>query len=135
MVKETVIADIFDVLSVDSASASGILNIGTTYQEVVTITTPDLPAGKYLFAYAYELGFNGQKNQPCISQVTGHFASQEYSDSIGDNDVGDLANSYGYPFTHAGGVITTGIQMRKSASFAAQLDVSYIDIVINRIGY
>ena len=127
-------AELFDILTIDAVKVSAVLNIGTVYQEVITLTTADLPAGQYVFAYAYELDFNTQKNQPCIHQVTGAFASAEFSDSIGDNDIGEKNKFYAYPFTHTGGVITAGINMKKSAGFSAQLDLTYMDIVVQRVG-
>lgn len=127
-------AELFDITSFTASKSSNILDVGTVYQEVGTLTTPDLPAGLYMFGYSYALNLNNQKNQPAILQVTGRFAGGEFSDSIGDNDVGGITRSYSYPFTHPGGIITTGIQMRKSTNFAASLDMLFMDIMIQRIG-
>ena len=127
-------AELLEIMTFYTTKASAILDIGTTYQQVISLETPVLPAGKYIFSYSYELNFNNQKNQPAISQVTGHFAGSEFSDSIGDNDIGDKNRAYSYPFDHPGGLILTGLQFRKPAQFSAQLDVDHIDINIQRVG-
>ena len=127
-------AELFDILDFHAEKASAITNIGTAYQTIVTMTTPSLPAGEYMISYSYELNFNGQKNQPAISQLIGDFAGSEFSDSIGDNDIGDKNRAYAFPKTLTAGVYTLGIQMKKSAQFSAQLDVDFVDVMMQRVG-
>jgi len=124
-----------DVYTFYTQKESGLLNIGTAFQEVITITTPSLAEGKYVIGYAFELNFDSQKNQPAIFQLTGTFGSAtEFSSSIGDNDVGLKNRAYWFPKDWAGGPITVGINFKKSASFSAQLDVNFVDVVVRYVG-
>ena len=125
---------LFDYATVNTEKSSGITDVGDVFEQLVTMTTPDLPAGVYMIGFSWEANFNEQKNRPFETQLTGTFAGAIYSDSVGDNDVGIKTRMYGFPKTWGGGVITLGMQGRKSASFSAQLDVDYIDVMVRRIG-
>jgi len=113
--------------------ASAILDIGTVFEQLVTMTTPSLEAGTYMIAFAWEGNFHDQKNRPFDTQITGTFAGEIYSDSVGDNDVGIKTRYYAFPKVWAGGAITLGLQGRKDGSFSAQMDIEFIDVMIQRV--
>ena len=126
--------ELFDVPSFWFQKETGILNIGTTPQEVVTITTPDLEPGVYQIGYSIMANFNGQKNQPMTVTMTGTYGGASNDISVGDNDGNDVMGTYFFPKDHAGGAITFGLNVSKSATFTAQLDVQFVDVMINRVG-
>ena len=126
--------EIFDLTEFHTGKVSGIIDIGTVNQQIITFSTPSLDPGLYLIGYAFEAAFNEQKNQPLIYSLTGTYAGAEFSLSIGDNDIGEVNNFYSFPKQWAGGVITIGLQARKSASFAQQLDITFADVFVKRIG-
>jgi len=126
--------ELFDVSKFYTVKVADILDIGTVDQQIATLVTPSLDAGKYGIGYAFEANFNEQKNRPLIYSITGTFAGLEFSESIGDNDVGAKSRYYAFPKDWAGGAITLGLQMRKSASFSAQLDINFADVFVRRIG-
>lgn len=125
---------LYDYAKMHFQKEAGILAIGSVFQQLVTLTTPVLEAGNYRLAFAWQADFHGQKNQPFESQLTGDYVGDIYSDSIGDND-GQIKNHhYAFIIVHAGGPLTLGMQGRKGPSFTAQLDVNFIDIMIDRVG-
>ena len=125
---------LYDYAKLHFVKASAILNIGETFQQLVTMTTPVLEAGVYMISFSWEADFNDQKNQPFETQITGDFAGNIYSDSIGDNDVNIKTRYYAFPVELPGGPVTIGVQGRKSAAFISQLNVDFIDIMVYRVG-
>ena len=126
--------ELYDVLKMHTQHNNAILDIGTVMEPLVSMTTPVLDAGTYMLSFAFEANFNGQKNLPMLSQVTGDFAGEIYADSIGDNDGEIKTRYYAYPKVWAGGAIAFGLQASKDVSFAAQLDVNFVDVMIMRVG-
>ena len=125
--------EFFDVSTFNTNKASGILAIGDTFQEVVTMTTPVLEAGTYVVAYSFQVDFNGTKNKPMFFQVTGTFAdSIEFAETAGDQDADHKNRSYSYPKVWAGGVVTIGLDMKKDAALG-QLDCDFVDVSIYRV--
>jgi len=126
--------ELYDIVKINTQKNSAILDIGTVMEPLVTMTTPTLQAGTYIISFSFEANFHDQKNQPMYSQVTGDFAGDIYSDSIGDNDNGIKTRYYGFPKVWVGGPITLGLQASKAAGFGAQLDVNYVDVNVMRVG-
>lgn len=124
---------LYDYAKMHDQKATAILNIGTTYQQATTLVTPNLEAGKYMIAVSWEADFNGQKNKPMISQMTGTFAGTEWYDSVGDGDDGVKTRYYAFPKDWAGGAITVGLQVKKDPLFTANLDLNFIDVMVNRV--
>jgi len=124
-----------DVYTFHTQKESGILDVGTVFQQAITLTTPSLKEGKYVIGYSFELNFNTQKNQPAIHQLLGTFGSvNEFCDSIGDNDTGLKNRTYMFPKDWVGGPITLGLNFKKSGSFSQQLDINFIDVVVRYVG-
>jgi len=126
--------ELYDIVKINTQKNSAILDIGTVMEPLVTMTTPTLQAGTYMISFSFEANFHNQKNQPMRSQITGDFAGEVYTDSVGDNDDGIKTRSYQFPKVWAGGPITLGLQASKSTAFAAQLDVNFVDVNIMRVG-
>ena len=124
---------LYDYAKMHTVKASGITDIGTVFEQVVTMTTPVLEAGTYMIGFAAEANYHGQKNQPAELQLTGTFAGEIYSESIGDNDQGIKTSYYSFPKVWGGGAITLGVQVRKSASFLEALDVNFVDVMVYRV--
>jgi len=127
-------AELYDIIKINTQKNSAILDIGTVMEPLVSMTTPTLEPGTYMLTFSFEANFHSQKNQPMRSQLTGDFAGEVYTDSVGDNDDGIKTRFYGFPKIWAGGPITFGLQASKSGAFAAQLDVNYVDVMIMRVG-
>ena len=125
---------LYEYINMETEKGVGILNIGMSYQQLVTLTTENLEPGKYLIGYSWEGDFHEQKNRPFYTQLTGTFAGEEFSDSIGDNDTGFKNRFYAFPKDWAGGVITLGVQGKKDSLFSAQMDITFIDVFVLRVG-
>jgi len=48
-------ADLNDITAYNYQKEVAVLDIGTTFQEVVTMTTPVLPAATYEISYSFEM--------------------------------------------------------------------------------
>lgn len=109
-----------------------VLDIGETFQEVVTLTTPDLPAGVYMIAYAFEVDFNGKKDTPAFFRLGGTFGSTaEFAITAGASD-GDQKNRYyGFPKEWTGGPITVSLDFKKDALITT-FDINFVDVMIEK---
>ena len=126
--------EFFDVSTFSTQKASGILAVGDTFQEVVTLTTPILEAGIYMIAYSFQVDFNGTKDKSMFFQVTGTFGdTTEFAETAGDKDGDHKNRAYSFPKTWAGGAITIGLDMRKEADLG-QLDCDFVDVSVFRVG-
>ena len=125
---------LYDYGKMYEQKVSNILDVGTTFQQFITLVTPNLEPGKYLIAISWEANYNGQKSQPMITQMTGTFSGTEWYDSIGDKDDGVRTRYYAFPKDWGGGAITLGIQGKKDPSFSKDLDINYIDVMVSRVG-
>jgi len=123
---------IWDVTSFHVQKEAGILNIGTTPEEVVALVTPDLPAGTYMISYAFQIDYNGTKDKPAFFSMTGTFSDTDpFSDNAPAN--GDKRNRlYGFPKVWAGGVMTLGLNMHKDAGIS-QFDCDFVDLMVQRV--
>lgn len=125
---------LYDYIGANYATNTNILDVGKVFQELVSVTTSVLAAGHYIFSFSWEADYNGQKNQPFETQLTGTFPSAIYSDSAGDNDVNIKTRTYSVTEYWAGGAITMGLDGRKGDSFLASLDILKAGVTIYRVG-
>ena len=125
--------EFFDVTTFNTTKASGILDIGDTYQEVITMTTPVLEAGTYMIGYSFQVDFNGSKNKPMFFQLTGTYGDPtEFAEVAGDSDADHKNRLYGFPKDWAGGAITVGLNMKKDPGLG-QLDCDFVDVSVHRV--
>ncbi len=82
---------------------------GTPDNEVVTLP---LIAGKYVIEYSMEINFNGHKDTPILFAVTGDYAGETFSESVGASQVSYMkSRRYGFPKdVSEGTIITHGVE-------------------------
>ena len=127
--------ELFDVLTIhtNKATAVAVTADADPGQEAVSLVTPDLPAGKYTISYAFQATF-GVKNAPLFYKLTGDLPDADwFSEDASDNNALNRNFSYGYPFDHAGGVLTVGINFYRGIGLTSAT-VDFVDIIIKRIG-
>lgn len=124
--------ELFNVLAYTSDKQS-VPNLGSTFQTVASVTMVGAEAGEYAVGYAFELDYNGTKNQPVYFRMGGTFGSVTEFSSQADQDADHKNRFYMFPKTHAGGDITVSLDMRKDAAIGT-LDVDFVDVIIHRVG-
>ena len=122
-------------LAFNSAKASAVVVTATTdpMQEVVTMTTGDLPAGKYMLGYSFELNFNNNKNKPAYFSMGGTYGSAtKFAVIATDVTADDLNRYYSFPKDHAGGPITISLLFQKDSGTDVQT-VDFADVMVMRV--
>jgi len=127
-------AELFDILTHQFKKVSAVALSATSDaapQTIVSITTPDLPAGNYFIYYSFQVTHSSRK-KPLYFRLDGTYGDAEYfANSAGDNDELHLNRLYGYPKSHLGGVIDLSLFMYKPDGTAV---VDFCDIGVRRIG-
>ena len=117
-------------------TASGVNNHNVTAtadpgEEVVSLVTAALPAGKYLLQYSFQLTFGG-KNLPAYFKTTGDKAdAAAFAISASDNDELHKNRLYGYPFDWVGGVLTIGLNFYIPSGSVV---INFSDVSVGRVG-
>ncbi len=122
--------ELYSIPNYFTQKASGITGIGDTMQEVVTLTTPDLPAGMYHLMYSFEVDFNGTKNTPAYFRMGGTYGAATEFAVIAAQNVDHMNRLYGFPKDHPGGAITISLDFKTDVS---QFDVDWCDVVVMRV--
>jgi len=126
-------AELFDIASYDTAKAAGIAITATTEgspQTVVTLTTPNLPAGKYNIGYSWQATFQG-KDRPLFFKIGGTLADAAFfSNAPGVNNALVYNRAYFFPKDYVGGVVTLSLEMYDPL---AQAVVDFVDVSIARL--
>ena len=127
-------AELLDILSYATASGTNDHVVTATAdpgEEIVSVTTGVLDAGKYALTYAFQVTFTG-KNQPAYFKTTGDKNDAAFfAISASDNDELHKNRLYGYPFDWVGGVMTVGLNFYIPTG---GVTVNFSDITISRVG-
>jgi len=124
-------SDAGNAFNANKATGISVTATAAPGDEVVSLVTASLPAGVYTVGYAFQVTFGG-KNQPAYFALTGDLAdASPFAISASDNDELHKNRLYGYPFDHAGGIITLGLNFYIPTG---SLTVDYCDLVISRRG-
>ena len=127
-------AELLDILTFSTAKASGVALTATSDaspQTIVTLTTPDLAAGEYLFGYSFQVTHSG-KNQPLFFKTGGDINDAAYfTNSASDTDELHVNRFYAYPYTHSGGVMTITLLAYKPTGTAT---FDFSDLMFTRTG-
>ena len=127
--------ELFDVVKITTNKASGfdITATAAPGTEAVGLSVANLPAGKYMFSYSFQITFS-TKNQPAFFGATGdRLDASMFSTSSADSDELHKNRYYGYPFDWAGGAFATGLNFYKDAGLVTGT-IDFCDITVMRIG-
>jgi len=124
-------AELFDILNYNTTKNT-YLSIPDTMTEVVTLTTPVLPAGTYEIGYSFSLDFNGQKNKSCFYRIDGTYGDSIEHSLTAEANADHKNKYYLFPKVFAGGVITLAVSMRKDPGIT-KMDVDFIDVMVRRV--
>jgi hypothetical protein len=116
------------------AKAAGILDVGETYEPIVSLTTPDdTPAGVYMFGLSISYVWPTTNRSVYIRWRERNGDWNEFVHEPGDvTDVVPLV--YMYPTTWSGGAFAFDLEMHKeSGGGGGQLDVSFADVWAQRV--
>jgi len=123
--------DFFNIPKFWHQKATGIISIGTSFQEVVTMTTPVLAVGLYMLYYSFEVDFNGERSAIASFRMTGTYGAVTEFDISAPTVANKLNRFYGFPKEHAGGAILFGMDFKQTG--VAQFDVDFIDVIVARV--
>ena len=126
--------ELFDVLSLttNKVSAVTVTSVADPGEEILSLVTPNLPAGVYTIYYSFQVTFS-QKNLAAHFGITGDKADASmFAISASDNDELHKNRLYGYPFDWAGGVLTAGLNFYKNGTLTTFI-VDFADISIRRV--
>ena len=127
--------ELFDVIEAHSNKATAVAVSATADpgDEVVSLTTPVLPAGEYTLFYAFQVTF-AERNQPLFYKLTGDKADADwFSEEASANNALHRNFTYGYPFTHAGGALTIGLNFYRDVQLSSAT-VDFVDLMVKRVG-
>ena len=123
--------ELFDIPRFWNQKESGITGVGTSFQEVITMTTPSLSAGTYMLYYSFEVDFNGERSVIANFRMTGTYGSPTEFDISAPTVANNLNRFYGFPKVHPGGIITFGMDFKQTG--VTQFDIDFIDVIIARM--
>jgi len=124
-------ANIWDINNFNHEKVSAVLGIGETEQTIVTLVTPNLPAGEYFIGYSFQVDYNGTKDKPAFFKLTGTFPDTDFFSGTAPAN-GDKRNRmYGYPKVWAGGVMTINLVMHRDAALP-NFDCDFADVWVER---
>ena len=126
-------ANIWDISNFNTAKAIDVLDIGQTEQIIVTLVTPNLPAGEYFIGYSFEVDYNTTKDKPAFFRLTGTFPDAEFFSGSAPESSAKRNRLYGYPKHWDGGVMTINLTMYKDATIP-QFDCDFADVWVERKG-
>ena len=129
-------AELFDVLTSDSVELASDFSVitdhGVGWDDVLTMTVTNLPAGTYMMCMSFLIDYLGAKDKSLWSRVIGTYSlGSEFADRA-SND-GDKKNRwYEKRVVHSGGNVTLTMQMSLGTQLTA-LTVNTAQLVINRV--
>ena len=125
--------ELFDVLTYDTTKATGVLDIGEVYQNIATLVTPSRPAGKYEVSFAFTWALASANKSAYMRWQLNGLGWNEFRGE--PKDATDIyARYYGFPYDFAAGVKTLEFEARKEDSQAGQFDITFLDLIIKRVG-
>lgn len=128
-------AELFDIITLNTNKATNVVVTATAApgQEVIALSVPSLPAGKYIFSYAFQATF-GDKNASMLFQVTGTQAdANPFADAADDNQSLHKNKQYSYPIDWPGGAWASGLNIYRSVGLSA-LTIDFVDMALLRVG-
>ena len=124
-------ADIFSILAYVFDKQT-ILDLGSTFQTVSSVTLAGAPAGTYEIGYSFEVDFNATKGKPLYFRLGGTYGDTTEFSTVAEQDADKKNRYYTFPKVHAGGDIVVSLDMRKDATIGT-LDVTFVDTIIRRV--
>lgn len=123
--------ELLNVMTFDTIKGVSILDIGSAYQAILTLTTPSREAGKYLLGYTLTYTFDSITTSVYIRwRVDGGTWNEFIKEPKDTTDSEPFM--YFYPFDFADGIHTIDVEMRKE-TVAGTLNVDFIDIIFQRV--
>jgi hypothetical protein len=127
-------AELFDILTYDSAKASAVevTAIQPAYQNIVTLNVPNREAGQYVMGMSMTYVFDTTARSAYMRwRVDGG----DWQDRISEpNDASDISTHYyEYPETYPAGPHVIELEMAKEDGIGT-LTVSYADLFFQRVG-
>lgn len=118
-------------LTYDTVKESDILNIPETWTNIITLNTPERPAGTYVFGISLTYTFlSANKSAFLRFRVDGGVWNEFRSEP---KDVSDTNTVYyAYPAEYEAGEHVFEVQMRKEDAVSNQLDVTFADLFFER---
>ncbi len=108
---------------------------GYNVTDDINLTTPILPAGRYLISYANQYNFNAVKDKSIAYQLTGDMAGAELTQSMSTGGQGSIEDSnYGFYKDLPLGSINFGIKFRTFDGTDHGFVVDFCDIMILWVG-
>ena len=126
--------ELFDVASYNTNKTieTTLTSTAAPGQEVVALVTPNLPAGLYTIHYSFQCTFSA-KDKAIWFGLTGDLADASmFTVASTGSDELNKNRLYGYPFSHAGGVLTLGLNFYKDALLATAV-IDFADIAVQRV--
>ena len=128
-------AELFDIITLNTNKASNVVVTANAApgQEVIALSVPSLPAGKYIFSYSFQATF-GDKNASMFFAVTGSQAdTTPFADAADDNQSLHKNKAYSYPMDWPGGAWASGLNIYRSIGLSA-LTIDFVDMSLVRVG-
>lgn len=101
----------------------------------ITLTTPVLPAGRYLVSYANQYNFNAVKDKSIAYQLTGAMAGVELTQSMSTGGQGSIEDSnYSFYKDLPDGSITFGMKFRTFDGTDHGFVVDFCDLMLLWVG-
>jgi len=98
--------------------------------DVVTLTTPTLPAGTYELGYSFQVTF-ASKDKPVFFKLAGTFPDSLYfANGSSANNANHINRAYFYPKDYAGGIVTMTLKMYKTSGVTT---ADFADLFIRRV--
>lgn len=125
--------NIFETLTYDTVKAVSVLDIPDTFQEILTLVTPERAAGKYVLGISVTWTFADTNDSAYMRWRIDGGPWVVYTSE--PQDVTDQnANYYEFPDDYAQGTHTITVEARKEDQNANDFDINYIDLFFQRVG-
>jgi hypothetical protein len=124
---------IFNLLTYDTVKAVDILDIGTVYEPIITLDTPERPAGKFVLGISLTWTFPDTNDSVYLRWRIDGGAWVEYVSEPADI-TDNKPTYYEFPNDYPAGFHKLEVQARKEDGQAAQFNIDYIDLFFQRVG-
>jgi len=125
--------EIFDILTYDVAKVNGVLDIGEVYQNIATLTTPSRPAGQYDIAFSFTWQLASTNKSAYMRWQLNSAGWHEFRGEPKDS-TDSYARYYGFPLDLPAGVNVLEFEARKEDAQAGQFDITFLDLIVKRVG-
>ena len=125
--------EIFDVLTVDTAKATDVLDIGAAYEQISVLTTPNRPEGLYEVAFSFTWQMASANKS---AYMRWRLDLGDWNEFRGEpKDASDkYVRYYAFPLDLLEGVHTLEFEARKEDAGTGQFDILFLDLIITRVG-